>query len=391
MNIIHIITRFNLGGSEEETTECCNHQVKCGHTVTLIYGAEGSQDALNNLDSRIQVIQLPSIVWNIQPLNDLRAWHALRRLIASLKPDIVHTHASKAGIVGRLAARAAKAPIIIHGVHILPFVHVSWHKAWIYTQLERWVGRFTDAFFDVGIGMRDACLAAKVGAPERHHLVPSGMAIERYRKAGLNRPDWRQVLAEHQITPTNPLFITIASILERRKRQLEFLPVFASLAKRQPNAVLLLVGHGQDRPKLEQAIQDLGLKGRVILTGHRRDIEQILAITHVGLMASKREGLSRAVIQYLLAGCPTVSTFVTGVDEVITDGVNGFLTDRDDLNSLIEPLERLLSDQALHQRMQDAARAQDLSRWDNAVMVEMIEDLYQKVYHQKFGRAAPRP
>jgi glycosyltransferase involved in cell wall biosynthesis len=389
MNIIHIITRLNLGGSEEQTTECCNYQVRCGHTVTLFYGEEACQEAIDKLDPRITARQVPSLVWGIEPLNDLRAWRILKDLIAQRRPDIVHTHASKAGIIGRLAARAAQVPIIIHGVHILPFVNVSARKAWVYTQLERWVGRFTDAFFDVGIGMRDACLAAKVGLPEQHHLVPSGMDIERYRKAAQNPPDWRTVLAGHAITPTDPQFITLASILEVRKRQVAFLPVFARLAARNPNAVLLLVGDGQERQKLAQRIKDLQLEGRVVLTGYRRDIEQILAISHIGLMTSEREGLSRAVIQYLLAGCPTVSTFVTGIDEVTTDGVNGFLTDLYDLEALIAPLERLLNDPALYQRMHQATLCADYARWDNRVMVEMMEDLYRKVYSEKHGHPPP--
>jgi glycosyltransferase involved in cell wall biosynthesis len=166
--------------------------------------------------------------------------------------------------------------------------------------------------------------------------------------------------------------------LEQRKGQERFLQVFQRIALRVPQAVLLLVGEGPDRARLQEVIQRLGLQGRVIFTGFRTDLERVLQIAHVGVLSSTREGLPRVIIQYALAGLPTVATDIPGVREVIQSGVDGFTVPPQDLNGMEEPLVHLLIDGAFRASLVGQLRSRDFSAWSLNSMIEKLEALYER-------------
>ena len=189
MHVCHIITRFLRAGAEENIVITCNAQVLRGHRVTLIHGREHVPEMFATLDPRIERIQIPSMQREVNPYKDIAALVHCVQVLRAIRPDLVHTHTSKAGIIGRTAARFVRVKYIIHGVHILPFLNVPPVQRWIYVNLERLMGRFTDAFINVSQEMCDACLAVGVGDAERHHIALSGMDIGRFRSA--SRPaDW---------------------------------------------------------------------------------------------------------------------------------------------------------------------------------------------------------
>ena len=155
----------------------------------LVHGAETRTEILSAVDPRVEIVELRSLVQPIAPLSDIRALRGLVGTFRRHRPDVVHTHTSKAGILGRLAARAAKVPILVHGVHIVPFVNVGRLQRRAYLTAERAVQGMTHAFVDVSPAMRDLCVQAGVGSPERHHVVPSGFdlslsAMRRSRRTG---------------------------------------------------------------------------------------------------------------------------------------------------------------------------------------------------------------
>jgi glycosyltransferase involved in cell wall biosynthesis len=304
--------------------------------------------------------------------------------LKKIRPDVVHTHASKAGIIGRFAARVARIRHIVHSVHILPFVNVSPPHRWLYLNLERLAARDTAAFIDISETMRDLCLAERIGDANSHHVVLSGMDTQKFR--AVRRPaDWRTVIDPQLVGVADPKFLLLAGAFEPRKQQREFLPVFRRIANVNPHAVLLLAGEGRDKPVIEATVKQLGLTGRALCLGFRPDLEQLIALADVCLQTSMREGLPRTVIQYALCGRAIVATATPGIERIVVQGKTGFLVALDDLGSMEVPILKLLSDIDLRQTMEDAARRLDLSGWDAQQMVEKIDSIYESIVRSDLG------
>lgn len=384
--IVHAITRFIRGGADENTLITCNGQAARGHRVHLVVGEETHDDMLARLDERVGVHRLGTLVRSIHPLNDMRALAALWSLFRALKPDIVHTHESKAGIIGRLAAWLASVPAIVHGVHILAFVGMRGPKRHLYLTLERLVAPMTDIFVDVSDGMRAACLGARVGRADNHHVVASGMDVSLYRDAAAPA-DWSELVPREAVAPDlrdgRPQFVLAAGALEPRKRIGEFLEVFGRITARCPNAVLLIAGDGMLREKITRRIAALGLDGRALLLGHRDDLERLIALADVCVHTAMREGLPRVVVQYVMAGRPVVATRLPGIERVVADGGNGCLIAAERLDEVEAKIVDLLRKPDLRMSFAAAARAIDVSEWDASLMVERIETLYAETMKEQ--------
>jgi glycosyltransferase involved in cell wall biosynthesis len=376
--IIHVITRLIAGGAEENTILTCNHQAACGHKVHLIAGKTVDEKTANTLDPRVDLVVVPSLVRPVSPIHDLAALWRLAAIFRKLKPDVIHTHTSKAGIVGRLAALAAPGCSVVHTVHILPFLNVSRLEAFVYIAVERLTARWTALFIDVSDGMKRACLEHAVGRESNHVVIESGMDLARFRTSA--PPDhWQSVLAPDCGSETDrPLFVLISGALERRKRVGEFLAVFARVAEAVPEARLLIAGDGPLRPEVEETIAARGLQARVHCLGHIDNLPDIMALSDVCVHAAHREGLPRVVVQYAMVGRPVVAAELPGLERVVQDGVTGFLVPSDDLSAMAEPLIDLLRDADKRRRFADAARAQDFGPWDAARMVASIDEAYDR-------------
>jgi glycosyltransferase involved in cell wall biosynthesis len=373
------------GGADENTVLSCNHAVRAGHDVVLVHGAQTRPDILAKVDAHVKVLELPSLVRPIAPLSDTRALRELVQIFRRLSPDVVHTHTSKAGILGRLAARATRVPVVVHGVHIAPWVNVGRLETFVYLAVERAVQGMTDAFIDVSPGMRDLCVEARVGTPERHHVVKSGFELSRFREAAPPE-DWRDLLRVLPDDPRPPVVLMLA-VFEPRKRHLEFLEGFPRVVARFPDVRLILAGDGKLRNAVEARVETLGIERNVVLTGFHPNPEQLIALADLCLLASVREGLPRVVMQYLAGGKPVVASDLPGIDDVLRHDVNGFVTPSADLAAVADAVVALLEDEARRSRLARGAAATDLSEWDAARMGERIEAVYEDVI---LGRARRR-
>lgn len=373
VKIIHVITRFVRGGADENTLLSCNAQAAAGEVVYLVHGNAFSAEMLSRLDDRVSVCCVPNLRRSISPLDDVRALTSLLALYRQVAPDVVHTHTSKAGVLGRLAAWIAGAPVVIHGVHILPFDNVSAIERATYLAMERALAPATHAFVNVSEGMRDLGLRYGVGRSDRHFVVPSGMDTARFRNA---RP-----FAEGELTERLPglcegPLLLLTAALEPRKRQYEFLDVLRRVRARVPNAQLVLLGEGHDETRLRERAEDLGIGQGVWFAGYSDEVHRWIASAAVCVFASEREGLPRAVIQYVLGGRPVVSTRLPGIEAVIEDGEGGRLVPVDRLSDMVDPIVSILKDQVVAERMAAAARARDLSAWDQAAMATGLAAIY---------------
>jgi glycosyltransferase involved in cell wall biosynthesis len=297
-----------------------------------------------------------------------------------LKPDIVHTHTSKAGILGRLAGRIARAKAIVHGVHILPFLNVRRFKRWVFLAVERWTAPLTDAFVSVSAKMQECCLSEGLGAHAVHKVVPSGMDVVQFRNAS---PFAAAELARElgvEVCPSQ--LVVMAAALEPRKRVAEFLSVFREVGAQCPGAMLAVLGEGAERDHIRAQAAALGISDRVRLLGFRTDIERWLASATVCVLSSEREGLPRAVIQYVLAGRPVVAANLPGLEAVLHDGENGFVTNGEDLRAMAAPIIRLLTTPRLSARFSEYSRRLDLSAWSVENMTAELQRVYFSALHR---------
>lgn len=376
MKIVHVITRFMRGGADENTLLSCNAQVELGHEVHLIFGKEHSDPMLAKLDARVRQWAVEDLVRPVNPVKDAAALVHLVKIYRKIQPDIVHTHTSKAGILGRFAAIFSGVRGVVHGVHILPFVNVGRAESFVYLALEKMVAPSTRAFVNVSEGMRELGLRFQVGREERHFVIPSGMDVTAFRSASAFSSD--ELRERSGAAEGAPLLVLVAA-LERRKRQFEFLDVLVDVRKAVPDVQLVLLGEGTDEARLRERVDQLGLDRNVVFLGFSDEVERWIASATVCVFASEREGLPRAVIQYAMVGTPVVSTSLPGIERVVIDGATGFLVDLDDLSAMVRPIIQLLRDPDLASNARKASREIDLSPWEVKNMVDKLEDVYLSV------------
>jgi len=378
LKIVHIITRLLRAGSEENTVSTCVGHARLGHDVWLFHGDNFDSRHYGQIGSEVHLECIPEMVHPISPVKDL---HAIRRMAQRLKeiaPDIVHTHQSKAGIVGRLAARRAKVPCIIHGVHIAPFVNVSPLKSYVYELAERLVTRHTDAFIAVSEGMRQEYLNRGIGDPGSFHVVHSGMRLEQFTDAEWPS-DWRELIGVGDKQERPPIVLMLAAF-EPRKRHCELIAAFQEVVNRFPEARLLFAGEGTVREKAEAVVRAVSLEKNVRFVGFHTSPGKLVALADICVLTSKREGLPRVVIQYLAGGKPVVVTHVPGIEEIVSDGESGVICCTDSFAEVSEALVRLLSDSDLYSRLQSGAKATDLSSWSESSLVNRTADVYFEAF-----------
>lgn len=374
MHIIHLVTRLLRAGSEENTIETCRWQAEAGHRVTLIHGRDADPWWRDNPVAGVELLGLGEMVHPLQPLADMRALKALRSTYRRLQPDVIHTHQSKAGILGRLAATAVPGAVVAHTIHIVPFEGVSKAKRAFYIGAEKLAARRTDVFIGVSEAVGHAYVAAGITRRGRVHCVRSGMDLARFRTPRLP-DDWRELLGVRRGN-ARPRVALMLAAFEPRKRHVAFLRAFARVADTLPDLKLLLAGAGPEEARVRAEVQALGLQGQVVFCGHRADPEALLALADVSLLTSEREGLPRVVVQSVAAGCPVLVNDMPGIGEVISDGVNGQVVARGDLDGIVARMRSVLGNEVALRRLAHGAQATDAEAWSLARMGAHTTSLY---------------
>lgn len=375
MRIAHVITRLLRAGSEENTLATVAGQIEAGHEVAILHGPDVNRDFALRMAPGVRLIEIPSLCRELSPRHDSRAVGEIRRALNGLNADVVHTHQSKAGIVGRIAAGSVRVPLVIHGVHILPFLAETGTKRAVYLVAEKAVARVTHGYVHVSEGMMEACTAHGIGRGAVHRVVHSGFDLARFAQA-TPPDDWRVVLGLDQDAPRPPIVGMLAA-LEARKRHLDLVDRLPALLSAVPDAHVVFAGEGGLRAEIEGRVSELGLERRVHLLGYREDPERIVAMSDLCLLCSLREGLPRSVMQYLAGGRPALVLRVDGIERLIDHGRNGLVFEADDWDGLISASAALLHDEARRTKMARAARETDLSSWDVTLMAGRTLDAYQ--------------
>ena len=377
MVIVHVLTRLLRAGAEENTLEIASAQKQEGHRVVIVHGLDHEPEMSGAAGHEFELHQVSTLVHEIAPLSDISAVRDLVKLLRRLRPDVVHTHQSKAGVLGRIAARLVRAPVIVHGVHILPWVQIRQSKRIIYLAAERFCAIFTDAFIDVSPAVRAECLARGIGLPAQHFVAFSPMPVQRFQ--GAEWPvDWREILATDQTAPpltpdTKPPVILMLAAFEPRKRQQQYLNALAASAC-PPEAVLLFAGVGPEMDNVRAAAASLGWSERIRFLGHRSDPERLIALADVCVLSSVREGLPRVVVQYAAGGRAIVATRVPGLEDVIGDGENAIIVDS--VADAARATVRLLRNLHLRERLAQGAAATNVLQWSLERTYPAVREAY---------------
>ena len=374
LTIVHVLTRLLRAGSEENTLFSCRFQAAAGHRVILVHGRDFDPGVAERARRICEVVCVASLVHPLSPIFDTRAVRDLARLFKREGADIVHTHQSKAGVLGRLAARLARTPTIIHGVHILPFVSVGRLQAAIYVVAERFCARFTHAFISVSPSVRDACLQRRIGRPQAHFVAFSAMDVDRFKTAS-PPDDWRSLLDVAEGAPKPPTALMLAAF-EPRKRHEALVRALPAAFQGVADWRLVFAGEGAEEAAVRALVQALGLERNVRFAGYRTDPERLIALADVGLLTSEREGLPRVIVQYAAGGKAIVVSDLPGLGDVVADGASAIVTPGDDVAAAAAEVAALLADPAKRERYALAAQGVEVDRWSPASMDGAIKAAY---------------
>jgi glycosyltransferase involved in cell wall biosynthesis len=380
MKIVHIITRLIIGGAQENTLLSCEGQHDHGHHVTLLagpaIGPEGSlEERARSYGYRVEIID--EMRRSIHPVRDWITSHRLIDRLEALKPDVVHTHSSKAGIIGRWAAHRAKVPLIVHTIHGLAFTaSTSSAVNAVYKMLERRAAPITHRIVCVADSMRDQSLAANIGRAGQYVTVYSGMETAPFLTPPVPREQTRHRLG---LADEHIAVGTIARLFELKGHE-DLLAIAPDLCERFAKLRFLWVGDGILRASFERRIEEMKLKDRFIFAGlvPPAKVPELTAAMDILVHPSRREGLARALPQGALAGKPVVTYDIDGAREAVADGRSGFVVPALDRAKLAEKLALLISDSEMRRTMGEAGRAMALSRFDARVMVDALESVYAR-------------
>ena len=393
MRILHIITRMILGGAQENTLLTVKGQLeRPGWTVGLLTGPTAGPEGtlmprLEETDARI--LYEPPLVRAVSPLRDWQAYQGLKRQIREFRPDIVHTHSSKAGILGRLAASVRGVPGIVHTIHGLPFHPYQGRiRNAAFIAAERVAARRCHRIVSVADAMTEQALAAGVGRREQYQTVYSGMETEPFLRDGRDRTALRE---RYGLPAEATVLVKVARLFELKGHDYLF-EAFAELAGRYPQAHLFLVGDGTWRERLERRCLDLGIRGRVTFAGlvPREEVADCLAASDLVVHASLREGLARVLPQGFLSKKPVISFDVDGAREVVRPGETGWLVPPGDTGALAAAIAEALENPDRARAFAEAGRALCRERFDWYHMVERLCAIYEEILANREPRHGRR-
>ena len=386
---MRVIARMNAGGPAYHVSVLGGRLNKSRYASLLVHGAVGPGEASfawladrEGCDVRVA----PSLGPKIRPRADLEALGELRQVVRRFRPDIVHTHTAKAGMLGRLAAVLGirPRPLIVHTYHghvLEGYFGPVQNRA--YRAAERRLGRVSDCLVGVSQATVDDLVRLGVATPDKFRVIPVGLDLHRFAAAddGVGARFRSRVGVEG-----DEVLLTYVGRLVPIKRVDVVLRALARAREAGAPARLAIVGDGECRPALERLTGELGLSGVVSFVGYIEDAAMAAAAADIAVLSSSNEGTPVSLIEAGAAGVPAVATAVGGVPDVVVDRETGLLVKRDDEDALADAVGRLAQDPELRVRLGTNARRHVLERFSSERLVREIESLYEELLATRSSR-----
>lgn len=385
IKVAHVITRLSLGGAQENTLLTVLGLLRRGYAADLVVGTNDVGEGPLPLPPGApapRVISVPQMGRRVSPARDAAALRTLARVLREGGYHVVHTHMTKAGVLGRLAARMAGTPVVVHTLHGPAFhAHQPPYVRRAVIGLKRMLGRRTDHVVTVSQRLADDAVNAGIVPRGRISTIYSGMELEWFTGAGAERDGVRAALG---IPAAAPVAGVVARLVPLKGHDL-LLDALPRVVRAVPDARFLLVGGGPLRPALEARVRAMGMAGHVVFAGEvpRERVPGMIAAMDVLVHTSLREGLARVLPQALAAGRPCVALDLDGAPEVVVPGETGWLVRPGDAAGLADAVAAALADPEARRRMGEAGRRRVVPRWGTEAMVDEIAALYTRLLREK--------
>ncbi|MFP6766746.1 MAG: glycosyltransferase family 4 protein [Planctomycetaceae bacterium] len=385
MRIVHVITRLIVGGAQENTLLTAAGQAEAfGDEVLVVSGpGTGPEGSLLDwaLDRGLEVRLIEEMDRAIHPWRDLVSYRRIAAALKDISPDIVHTHSSKAGILGRAAATRQKRPVV-HTIHGAAFHRGQPAAAQaVYRRAERWAARRCQRLISVCDAMTDQYVAAGIAPRELFTTIYSGMDVDPFLDPP--RPP-HQVRRELGLDPTDVVIGKVARMFDLKGHRY-LLEAAPRIAAAHPHARFLLVGDGPLRASFEQQIARDGLTDRFVLTGlvPPQRVPELIHATDVMVHTSIWEGLARVLPQSMIAGKPIVSFDIDGAPEVVIPDETGLLLPPESVDGLVDAVGRLIEDEPLRQRMGAEGRRRWTETFRYQTMASEVRAVYEEILQSR--------
>lgn len=380
MRVAHIITRMIIGGAQENTLyNCMDLKRDFGDDVLLITGPSlGPEGGLLEQGRAIDfdVALVDSLRRAINPQRDWKAFHEIKKILQDFRPDVVHTHSAKGGILGREVAWRQNVPAILHTVHGAPFhPYQPFAVRQFYKLCEQRSAKRCHRLISVADAMTDLMVQGGVAEREKFVTIYSGMEVEPFLRAGANRKEMRSKLGFRE---DDVVVIKIARLFHL-KGHADLIGAAANVVRQNRQLKFLLVGDGILRPELEAEIAKLGLTDHFIFTGlvPPSEIPNLLATADMLVHTSYREGLARALPQALISGVPAISYDVDGAREVVLDRVTGRLIPPGNIAALATAIADLAANRSLREEQGREGRKRFTDQFRHQTMTQLIRQQYE--------------
>lgn len=396
MKIVHVITRLDQGGSATDTLALLQGQATTDNEIILVNGTseeslmtppeqqQVDKDLQAAVDKGVRLIALSSLVRRISPSHDLKAFGRMCGLFYREKPDIIHTHTSKAGLLGRWAAFFTRTPVIIHTPHGHVFHgYFTRITSKLFILLERITAWITDAIIAVSERERIETLEQGIGSPHKLVTIYSAVDLNRFMNLRIDIEAKKKefgIPADHGVVGTVGRLVTV-------KGHTFLLDAARAILAKRPRTVFVLVGEGDLHGELEKQAEQLGIREKIIFAGWHSDVSEIIPLFDVFVLPSINEGMGKVLVEAMAAGKPVVASRVGGIIDLIHDGENGILVPPAQPQPLAEAILALLADENLRKRYGSAGKKKVYPEFDITTMIRKVDELYNDLYRRKTKKA----
>ncbi len=392
IRVLRIINRFNLGGPTYNVSYLTKY-LEPEYETLLVGGEKDESEAdsdfiVKNLGIAPRIIH--GMKRSLNPLNDYKAYKEIRKIIREFKPDIVHTHASKSGALGRLAAIKEKVPVIVHTFHGHVFhSYFSGFTTAIFKRIERYLAKRSTAIVAISeIQKTELCDVHKICPREKMEVIPLGFDLDRFQQ---NREEKRKAFRAKWNIADDDVVISIIGRLVPVKNHKMFLESAFKILETRPNKIrFLIVGDGEMRTELEEHVNYLNsiavtelYRDQIVFTSWIREVDAVLAGSEIIALTSWNEGTPVSLIEAHAASCPVVTTRAGGVEDIVKHGETGFVCDPGDVKTFTEHLEKLINNVDLRESMASRAKDQVLRNYSYQRLCADMKRLYTRLLSQK--------
>jgi glycosyltransferase involved in cell wall biosynthesis len=393
VKILHIITHLGIGGALDNTLLTVEGLSRDNYEVDLAAGHLISKDGYTDWEQRSRksadsFFEIPDLVRPLSPLRDMRALKQLTQLIKERDYQIVHTHCSKAGVLGRMAARRAGVPVVVHTYHAFgwqvlrssspdsafrrPFTAL---KKRAYVSLERYAASLSDSLVTVAEINKHQALEHRLAPADKFTTIYSGIAIDKF-----HQPTSKHTTLEQLGLEAEKPVIGLIGRLTEQKAPLDFVAAAKQVLKKHVDAQFIICGEG---PLLQEIKQAIGDEGRIKILGFRDDVPAVLGVLDLLVVSSLWEGLGRSLTEAMIMGVPVVATAVDGIPELVQHRKTGLLSPPADVGKLSENIDWVLTNPKDAQIMADRAKSEIQTEFCSQRMVAKLDSLYQALLHKR--------